>query len=1171
MAGSGKGANYAEAAHAAADTVETQGGLLECVVPANNIVREFLLEVRRERMSRAIEHTDQLAGQMKRAADALVTHPFRVWDMPSAQRVKGCGPAMARILADNLWRLYPAEPPEEEELEELVRQEAALKAAAAAQRKRKKQEAAAAAAGPGALDAGLAAAAAGLPAGLAAAADVAADAAAGGKGRGSSKAAQEYIPQLGSAPYAFLLVMLQAQKGPAKQQHFGKQELIDLAEASGLSIKPINSDGSSKRQTNDGRMFKFDGWSSFRTLIKKGLAHEWSNPKKVSLTAQGFALAERLYRKEVARGAVEAMPGIPTAGPLLFQLEEADPAAAAAAAAAVPAGVLPSAALNATRQLAPRNAAAAAAVRRADAAAPAAAPPRAAAAAAAPAPSVPRAALQPTATLAAFPAAAPAAAGGQLARQLHAAVPDEDVAAMVEMGYSDRKARRALRRSLGELGLPDVGRAVELAELLESEGEDSDAEGPSGLAAPQKLVQAQQQQQPQQQHPQQQQQHPQQQQAQAQQAQRHRHAEELLPQRGWEQPPAGGEMQDRDLLLGPNPALLAGAAPGVVARQPSQAPAAALQRNDSGRSQQSQQERGPAAVPARGHIRMGSQQQPLEDSQQQGDEEAGEEYNIDRFLSQLDKRLNGGSGNNAAAALGQGLARAGSGSGSGAGSRASPSEGGTLRLQSGDLRLPPLRPDRRFGEEYEVLLVLDQREQYSRGTGQGRLSALEQHMAKMRQAGLVVEDRHLPIGDGVWIARSRLNPREEYVLDFIVERKSVQDLVSSIKNKERYEKQKYYLRRCGLRCLYYLVEGDPDQLPEVEQKMCRTAAARTEVWDGFKLLRTTDHVSTFRLYQALTQRIQALYRDCTAPAAGNGAGQLPSFAAWQARVKESGEGTVTLHDIWGVMLQGVPKLGPEATRAILLRYPTPLDLYRAYQAVSAAAEERGECGHRAAERLLRGLKTEGAKAGIGPDKAASVYNCLFKRRMAGGRARPCRRAAVRAVAASSSATAAADVGAPIEVLRKACRTKQVPSKEVIAAMQAVEAAHARQPLVQDFPAALNGTWRLVFSAPSPITMWQYIPVQEDAVIDVDAGTVDLVSVVGPLDNVFKGRCTFKQEGSRFDMDFGFSAAEAKWFGRWETKSEFAEKRKTYSFFLVTEDLAVANSSGGPQTLMYRVK
>lgn len=42
MAG-GKGGRYADAAHAAARTVETQGGLLECIVPANNIVREFLL------------------------------------------------------------------------------------------------------------------------------------------------------------------------------------------------------------------------------------------------------------------------------------------------------------------------------------------------------------------------------------------------------------------------------------------------------------------------------------------------------------------------------------------------------------------------------------------------------------------------------------------------------------------------------------------------------------------------------------------------------------------------------------------------------------------------------------------------------------------------------------------------------------------------------------------------------------------------------------------------------------------------------------------------------------------------------------------------------------------------------------------------------------------------
>ena len=38
--------------------------------------------------------------------------------------------------------------------------------------------------------------------------------------------------------------------------------------------------------------------------------------------------------------------------------------------------------------------------------------------------------------------------------------------------------------------------------------------------------------------------------------------------------------------------------------------------------------------------------------------------------------------------------------------------------------------------------------------------------------------------------RSRSQPVREYVLDFVVERKSVEDLASSIKNGDRYKRQK---------------------------------------------------------------------------------------------------------------------------------------------------------------------------------------------------------------------------------------------------------------------------------------------------------------------------------------------------------------------------------------------
>jgi hypothetical protein len=40
------------------------------------------------------------------------------------------------------------------------------------------------------------------------------------------------------------------------------------------------------------------------------------------------------------------------------------------------------------------------------------------------------------------------------------------------------------------------------------------------------------------------------------------------------------------------------------------------------------------------------------------------------------------------------------------------------------------------------------------------------------------------------------------------------------------------------------------------------------------------------------------------------------------------------------------------------------------------------------------------------------------------------------------------VSASLEVLLQACRTKQVPPDEVLAAMERVEAAHRQQPQVQ---------------------------------------------------------------------------------------------------------------------------
>jgi crossover junction endonuclease MUS81 len=52
--------------------------------------------------------------------------------------------------------------------------------------------------------------------------------------------------------------------------------------------------------------------------------------------------------------------------------------------------------------------------------------------------------------------------------------------------------------------------------------------------------------------------------------------------------------------------------------------------------------------------------------------------------------------------------------------------------------------------------------------------------------------KRLPVGDAIWIAHHKVL-HTEYVLDFIVERKSVDDLVGSIRD-NRYKDQKLRLK-----------------------------------------------------------------------------------------------------------------------------------------------------------------------------------------------------------------------------------------------------------------------------------------------------------------------------------------------------------------------------------------
>jgi len=104
-----------------------------------------------------------------------------------------------------------------------------------------------------------------------------------------------------------------------------------------------------------------------------------------------------------------------------------------------------------------------------------------------------------------------------------------------------------------------------------------------------------------------------------------------------------------------------------------------------------------------------------------------------------------------------------------------------------DTTIPDFRPDQATifpAGSYEVIMVLDTREIESK-------SSRDNFSEAIRSKGINVETRALRLGDVLWIARRRDGlggEEDECVLDYVVERKRLDDLCHSIKD-GRYTEQ----------------------------------------------------------------------------------------------------------------------------------------------------------------------------------------------------------------------------------------------------------------------------------------------------------------------------------------------------------------------------------------------
>lgn len=128
--------------------------------------------------------------------------------------------------------------------------------------------------------------------------------------------------------------------------------------------------------------------------------------------------------------------------------------------------------------------------------------------------------------------------------------------------------------------------------------------------------------------------------------------------------------------------------------------------------------------------------------------------------------------------------------------------------------------------------------------------------------------RSLELGDALWVAKckhpnflSQLGAEgDEVVLDYVIERKRLDDLISSVKD-GRFHEQKFRLKRSGIKNVVYIIEEvsmDSETLDR-RAEMVQSAIGSTQVVNGFFVKKTQKIDDTIRYLTRMTMLLKKQY------------------------------------------------------------------------------------------------------------------------------------------------------------------------------------------------------------------------------------------------------------------------------------------------------------------------
>ncbi|MCJ1402557.1 Crossover junction endonuclease mus81 [Xylographa trunciseda] len=175
--------------------------------------------------------------------------------------------------------------------------------------------------------------------------------------------------------------------------------------------------------------------------------------------------------------------------------------------------------------------------------------------------------------------------------------------------------------------------------------------------------------------------------------------------------------------------------------------------------------------------------------------------------------------------------------------------------------IPPFQALRLAPGTFTVELVLDNREVRTKHDRDYIQDELRTH-------GVQPIVRPLDLGDALWVAKCK-DPRllsslgeegDEVILDWIVERKRLDDLLSSIKD-GRFLEQKFRLHKSGVKNVVYVIEEitmDAEAMQHNHERIM-SAITSTQVVNGYFVKKTQKLDDTIRYLAKMTKMLKVLY------------------------------------------------------------------------------------------------------------------------------------------------------------------------------------------------------------------------------------------------------------------------------------------------------------------------